>query len=135
MPKPAMPSWQATLPTGTRRGIRSETYRLTQLPAADLLAQRQDWVLKSAYGCEGEETVCGPFVSDADWRETVSCAIPESWVGQRFFAVAPDEHGAFPNYGVYLVGGRSAGFYTRLSTTATDEHAVTAPTYIEKRGT
>ncbi len=118
-----------------RRWIRRyipATYRLTQMSAAALRAQRQAWVLKSAYGCEGEETVCGPFVTDRDWQETLTCAIPPFWVAQRFFAVAPERHGAFPNYGVYLVGGRSAGFYTRLSTTVTDEHAVTAPTFIAR---
>jgi hypothetical protein len=120
-----------------RRWIRQyipETYRLTQMSMADLLAQRQDWVLKSAYGCEGEETVCGPFVSDAAWREALQCAIPDYWVCQRFFTVAPEPFGAFPNYGVYLVGGRGAGFYTRLSAAATDEHATTAPTFVERRG-
>ena len=108
------------------------TYRVTQLTPEQLLAEQQDWVLKSAYGCEGEETVCGPFVSEADWQETVACAIPRLWVAQRFFTVAPDADGTFPNYGVYLVGGRSAGLYTRLSATATNEQAVTAPTYIAK---
>jgi hypothetical protein len=109
------------------------TYRLTQAPAADLLTQRQEWVLKSAYGCEGEETICGPFVSPTDWQQTLASVIPHLWVCQRFFNVAPEPHGSFPNYGVYLVGGRSAGMYTRLSATATDEHAVTAPTFIARR--
>jgi hypothetical protein len=120
-----------------RRWIRRyipETYRLTQMSLATLLAQRQDWVLKSAYGCEGEETVCGPFVSDAEWGETLRCAMPAYWVCQRFFSVVPEALGGLPNYGVYLVGGRSAGFYTRLSTAATDNHAITAPTFIERRG-
>ena len=109
------------------------TYRLTQMSAANLLTQRQEWVLKSAYGCEGEETICGPFVSATDWQETLVNTIPHLWVCQRFFHVAPEPHGSFPNYGVYLVGGRSAGMYTRLSATATDEHAVTAPTFIARR--
>lgn len=107
-----------------------ETYRLTQVDPTDLLVQRQAWVLKSAYGCEGEETICGPFVSPEEWRQAVTCAIPASWVCQRFFSVAREDHGAFPNYGVYLVGGRSAGFFTRLASTATDETAVIAPTFI-----
>jgi hypothetical protein len=121
-----------------RRWIRHympETYRLTQTSIPDLLAQRRAWVLKSAYGCEGEETVCGPFVSDAEWRETLRCAMPNYWVCQRFFTVAPESFGGFPNYGVYLVGGRGAGFYTRLSAAATDEHAMTAPTFVARRGT
>jgi hypothetical protein len=109
-----------------------ETYRMAQVPQADLLAQRQQWVLKSAYGCEGEETICGPFVSAATWCEAVTKALPAFWVCQRFFEVAPDPQGAMYNYGVYLVGGKSAGFFTRLSSTATDTSAVTAPTFITK---
>ena len=109
-----------------------ETYRLTQMPTAMLLAERQHWVLKSAYGCEGEETICGPYVSAAEWREAVDGALPDFWVCQRFFHTAPEPHGTFPNYGVYLVGGRSAGFFTRLSSTATNVHAVTAPTFVAR---
>ena len=62
-----------------RRWIRRyipATYRLTQLDPDMLLAQRQAWVLKSAYGCEGEETICGPYVSDAAWRDAVTGALP-----------------------------------------------------------
>jgi glutathionylspermidine synthase len=106
------------------------TYRLTQMPQATLLAQQQDWVLKSAYGCEGAETICGPYVSAAAWRAAITGVWPEAWVCQRFFHVAPEAHGIFPNYGVYLIGGRSAGFFTRLSTTLTDRTAVTVPTFV-----
>jgi hypothetical protein len=102
---------------------------------ADLLAQRQDWVLKSAYGCEGEETICGPFVSAETWCEAVTKALPPLWVCQRFFHAAPEPQGALCNYGVYLVGGRSVGFFTRLAAAATDAAAVTAPTFIAARKT
>jgi glutathionylspermidine synthase len=108
------------------------THRLSQLNRDDLLAQRGAWVLKSAYGCEGEETICGPYVSPDAWQEAVTMAIPEFWVGQRFFEVAPEAFDIFPNYGVYLIGGRWAGFYTRLAAAATDENAVTAPTFIAR---
>lgn len=107
-----------------------ETYRLTQMSIDALLAQRQQWVLKSAYGCESEETVCGPFVSRQEWQETVRSALPPWWVCQRFFQVAPEAQGSKCNYGVYLVGGHSAGFYSRLSPEATDSAALTAPTFI-----
>jgi hypothetical protein len=110
-----------------------ETYRLTRMSQAELLAHRQDWVLKSAYGCEGEETICGPFVSEETWGETVTKALPPFWVCQRFFHTVPEPQGTLCNYGVYLVGGRSAGFFTRLAVAATDTDAVTAPTFIATR--
>ena len=110
-----------------------ETYRLTRMCQAELLAHRQDWVLKSAYGCEGEETICGPFVSAKTWSEAVIQALPPWWVYQRFFHAAPESQGALCNYGVYLVGGRSVGFFTRLAATTTDAAAMTAPTFITTR--
>ncbi|HKQ52483.1 MAG TPA: hypothetical protein VJT74_08950, partial [Pyrinomonadaceae bacterium] len=51
---------------GARAWIRRyvpETRRLATLSAERLRAEREEWVLKSDYGCEGIETVCGPFVS------------------------------------------------------------------------
>jgi hypothetical protein len=119
-----------------RRWIRRyipETYRLTRMCQAELLEHRQDWVLKSAYGCEGEETICGPFVSAETWHESVTKALPPLWVCQRFFHAVPGPQGALCNYGVYLVGGRSGGFFTRLAAAATDADAVTVPTFTATR--
>jgi hypothetical protein len=110
-----------------------ETYRLACISQVELLTHRQDWVLKSAYGCEGEETICGPFVSEETWGEAVTRALPPFWVCQRFFHTAPEPQGVLCNYGVYLVGGRSAGFFTRLAVAATDAEAVTAPIFIATR--
>jgi glutathionylspermidine synthase len=107
-----------------------ETVRLSGANADQL---RQDqWVLKSDYGCEGDSVVCGPFVKPADWRIALAAAIPEHWVAQRFFDVESLADGWLPNYGVYLIGGRAAGFYTRLSRKATDYSSVTAPTYVKE---
>lgn len=111
------------------------TYRLMQMPAATLLAEQERWVVKSVYGCEGEETICGPFVSQEDWQETIAMALPHAWVCQRFFAALPETNGLLGNYGVYLIGGRSVGFYTRLSPTTTTSEAVTAPTFIARPAT
>ena len=107
-----------------------QTYRLTSVDAATL--SRKEWVLKSDYGCEGDSVICGPFVKLKDWRMTLSTAIPERWVAQRFFDVAPIDDGLLPNFGVYVLGGRAHGLYTRLSRQATDYTSVTAPTYVSK---
>jgi len=109
-----------------------ETYRMESVGAARLLAGQESWVLKSDYGCEGEETVCGPFVSEDIWRRTIEQARPEHFVAQRFFRVRPDESGRLANYGVYLVGGSAAGFFTRLSRQGTGYAALTVPTYIAR---
>jgi len=107
-----------------------ETRRFASLDLAQL--KRQEWVLKSDYGCEGDSVVCGPFVKPKDWRVALKMATSRHWVAQRFFEVAPIEDGWLPNYGVYLIGGHAAGFYTRLSRAATDYTAVTAPTFVRR---
>lgn len=107
-----------------------ETRRLTGSEPQTLL--QQEWVLKSDYGCEGDSVVVGPFVKPGDWQLALTAAIPRHWVAQRFFEVAPTSDGALPNYGVYVMGGRAAGLYTRLSAKATDYTATTAATFVSE---
>lgn len=108
-----------------------ETRRLTTVDADAL--RREEWVLKSNYGCEGDSVLCGPFVKPRDWRVALKTAIPRHWAVQRFFEVAPLDDGTLPNYGVYLLGGKASAFYTRLSAKSTDYTAVTAPTFVRPR--
>lgn len=108
-----------------------ETRRLAVLDDEQL--SREEWVLKSDYGCEGDSVVIGAFTKPSDWRLVLATAIKQHWVAQRFFEVAPlFEAGKawLPNYGVYLLGGRAAGLFTRLSQKATDYTSVTAPTFV-----
>ncbi len=109
-----------------------ETRRATELDLHQL--SREEWVLKSVYGCEGDSVICGAFAKPQDWELALATLIPCHWIAQRFFEVAPLEDSPaepmLPNYGVYLLGGQAAGFYTRLSSKATDYTAVTAPTFI-----
>ncbi|HEY8460421.1 MAG TPA: glutathionylspermidine synthase family protein [Blastocatellia bacterium] len=112
-----------------------ETRRMTTMRHEEL--NRDEWVLKSDYGCEGDSVLCGPFTKPSDWQLALATVIPQHWVAQRFFEVAPVDDGrggeaALPNYGVYLIGGRAAGFYTRLSQKATNYASVTAPTFISR---
>lgn len=108
-----------------------ETRRLADVDAASLV--REDWVLKSDYGCEGDEVVIGRSVSDEIWSESLARAIPGRWIVQRYFDAARDEDLAIANYGVYLLGGLAAGIYTRLSPNATDATALSTPTFIAAR--
>ncbi|MBX7222181.1 MAG: glutathionylspermidine synthase family protein [Blastocatellia bacterium] len=107
-----------------------ETYRMTTVPLELLRAERERWVLKSDYGCEGAETVVGPFVSDEIWHKSLDMAFPEHFVVQRFFHVKPDAAGWLPNFGVFVLGGSTAGFFTRLSPKSTGYDAVTVPTFV-----
>jgi hypothetical protein len=106
------------------------TVRLESLPAGRLRADRALWVLKSDYGCEGEEVVIGRTTSAADWAREVEDALPGRWIAQRCFEPLPARGGGHANHGVYVVGGRAAGIFTRLQADATDRRAVCAPTMV-----
>jgi glutathionylspermidine synthase len=109
-----------------------ETRRLSTLSPEQLLKERLEWVLKSDYGCEGRETVCGAFVSQEAWDKAIECALPRHFVAQRFFrASAADEKGRLANFGVYVLGGTACGFFTRLSQQSTEYTALTVPTFVE----
>ncbi|MBA2731726.1 MAG: glutathionylspermidine synthase family protein, partial [Acidobacteria bacterium] len=115
--------------TWIRRYI-PETRRLSSLSLEQLRAERESWVLKSDYGCEGRETVCGAFVNEEIWNKALEQTLPRRFVAQRFFHVAADEQGRLANFGVFVLGGSASGFFTRLSHQSTEYTALTVPTYV-----
>lgn len=112
----------------TIRALLPETRRLEVLDPATL--RREEWVLKSDYGCEGDEVTVGRHVSDEVWEIALERAIPGHWVAQRWFDAAPLEDGAIPNYGLYIIAGRAAGIFTRLSPRSTDATALVPATFL-----
>jgi glutathionylspermidine synthase len=111
-----------------------ESHRLIDT-APDRQQQRNNWVLKSDYGCEGAEVVVGPMVSDDIWTRSLEAAIADRWIIQRYFDADRVRGNMIPNYGLYLLGGRASGIFTRLSPGATDYGSVTAPTFLEPTST
>jgi glutathionylspermidine synthase len=107
-----------------------ETRRLADVQNETV--EKNHWVLKSDYGCEGDEVIIGRAASEEQWRTCLQMAIPERWIVQRYFEAAPME-GGIPNYGVYVIAGRASGIYTRLAAIATDYRAISAPTFIHAR--
>jgi hypothetical protein len=103
------------------------TARLETQSLSELRRQQAEWVLKSDYGCEGDEVIVGAEVPPLFWAEALDRAIPERWVVQRRFRPERDRAGVAANHGVYVVAGRAAGILARLSTEATDRYALTAP--------
>jgi len=106
------------------------TARLEALPQARLRHEKEAWVLKSDYGCEGEEVVMGAETSDADWARVLDDVIPTRWIAQRRFVPRTDAAGRIANYGVYVVSGEAAGIFTRLQAGHTDRAALCAPTMV-----
>jgi hypothetical protein len=114
--------------------IRSTLPFTTRLESADrdvLLRDRDDWVLKTDYGCEGEEVVIGRDTSQEIWADLLAHAIPRRWVAQRRFDSRRDAAGRVANHGVFLAGGCAAGIYTRLSVGATDAAAISVAAAVE----
>lgn len=109
------------------------TMRLESAHPEMLRSRRQDWVLKSDYGAEGEEVVIGALVSEAEWAESLAHARRGRWVVQRYFEAERDEQGRTTNLGVYLIGGEPAGLYARRGPPGTDATAQSTPVLLDPR--
>jgi glutathionylspermidine synthase len=103
------------------------TRRLENVHEEQLFAQREEWVIKSDYGCEGEEVIIGSAVTDETWRATILQARPGRWVAQRYFHAETNDAQEITNLGVYVVAGEAAGVYARVSRDATDARALSVP--------
>jgi glutathionylspermidine synthase len=122
------------LPAEARRAVRRylpPTHRLERLPTAQLLDERERWVLKSDYGCEGEEVVIGAECPPEDWAAALRQARPRRWVAQRRFEPRRDERGCAMNHGVYVIAGAACGLLCRAQVGATDCAALVVPVLVE----
>jgi glutathionylspermidine synthase len=102
-----LPTWRRLLP---------ETRALSAAP----WTTDDSWLIKSAYGNTGETVSIRSAMTSTAWARRIWTArlYPWSWVAQRRFAVVPvfDEVGPlYPCIGVYVVEGKVAGAYARLT--------------------
>jgi hypothetical protein len=102
-----LPTWRALLPE-------------TRDPRHAPWQRDPDWLLKAAFGNNGDAVIDRQFNTRRDWRKialAVKCW-PRDWVVQRRFAPVPIETPDGPRYpclGVYTVNGRFAGIYGRIA--------------------
>jgi glutathionylspermidine synthase len=108
------------------RDLVPPTRRLEAIHTEQLLAQKDDWVLKSDYGAEGDEVIIGKLTTQEIWSASLMHARPGRWIVQRLFEPTDDV-----NYGVFVVAGATAGFYARIQSGATDDRALSAPLLVE----
>lgn len=106
------------------------TRRLEAFHMEQLVAQKDDWVLKSDYGAEGDEVVIGKLATPEVWVESLKQARKGRWIVQRYFNAKQDAQGAIVNYGVFVLAGEASGLYARAQVGATDDHALSAPVLI-----
>ncbi|MDF2698284.1 MAG: hypothetical protein K0S65_6667 [Labilithrix sp.] len=108
------------------------TARLETMHEEQLAVQREDWVLKSDYGAEGDEVIVGRHVTDEIWKASLAHARPGRWIAQRFFqAKTIDDGPSIVNHGVFLIAGEACGLYARIQAGPTDDRALSAPVLIE----
>ncbi len=114
------------------------TSRLETIHKERLLAEREDWVLKSDYGAEGDEVIIGRGTGESEWAASLDHARPGRWIAQRYFEALPENGpggaGQPLNYGVFLVGGEANGLYVRRQAGATDDRAVSVPVLVRAEG-
>lgn len=106
------------------------TRRLEALHVEQLVAEKDDWVLKSDYGAEGDEVVIGRLVTAEEWSESLAHARRGRWIVQRYFHAKQDAKGAAINYGVFVLAGEAAGLYARVQAGVTDDRALSAPVLV-----
>lgn len=127
------------------------TYRLSDISGIE--DDKNTWVLKSDYGCEGDEVIIGQNVQQDIWDLCLAKADQKRWIAQKFFSAldektftqqyVPEIDNAstgktsagvsyIPNFGVYLSGGKASGIFTRLAPVVTDYQSVCTPTFILK---
>lgn len=102
-----IPTWRRLLP---------ETRELGAAP----WASSDDWLIKSAYSNNGDTVSIRAALSAGEWRrrQWQARSRPRAWLAQRRFDVLPlkDAEGALsPCVGVYVVNGKAAGAYTRVT--------------------
>ena len=106
--------------------------RLCDVDIEQIVAEKERWVLKSDFGCEGDEVMIGPLATEERWERIARTAVAERWIAQEYFHAATDTAGRIPNFGLFLIGGESGGIFTRFSATSTDYRALTAPTFVAR---
>ncbi|WP_437986768.1 glutathionylspermidine synthase family protein [Sorangium sp. So ce117] len=106
------------------------TSRLETVHPELLLAQREEWVLKSDYGAEGEEVILGRHTPDEVWRASLAKAREGRWIAQRYFSALENARRESVNYGIYLIAGEACGIYARVQAGMTDVAALSAPALV-----
>jgi glutathionylspermidine synthase len=117
-----------------------ESYDLATVSRDRLIAEQGGWVLKRAYGRVGDEVFVGSLVAQEPWIETLDAAIAmrddgDSWVVQRFVPqrpVATPWGARFVTLGAYVLNGRFAGYFARVTPESHVSHgALCIPVFVE----
>jgi hypothetical protein len=124
-----------------------ETVDLADVPVAQLIEERERWVLKRALGRVGDQVFVGMLTSPAYWKGLVDelsalrAAPPvpparerEAWIAQRLVRQQPIPTpfgDRFVTLGAYVLDGRFAGYFARITPVSHVSHdALCIPVFV-----
>jgi glutathionylspermidine synthase len=122
------------------RAVVPESFDLAAVSRDRLVAEQAEWVLKRAYGRVGDEVFVGRLVEQEEWIETLDEAAAmreagDSWMVQRFVPqrpVATPWGERFVTLGAYVLDGRFAGYFARVTLESHVSHgALCIPVFAE----
>jgi glutathionylspermidine synthase len=134
---------EPTLSTEDRSVLRCSvpmSFDVASLSRDRLAREREEWVLKRAYGRVGDEVHVGPLQDTDEWAVTVDWVLArraagESWIAQRFVRqrkVATPWGERFVTLGAYVLDGRFVGYFTRVTPESHVSHgALCVPVFTE----
>jgi glutathionylspermidine synthase len=95
---------------------------LEAVPRETLLAERERWVLKGAFGRMGDSVCIGSELEPAQWERALDAAFvePGRFAVQERFDTAPmwfSDGIGYATIGAFLVDGRFCGYFSRVAKT------------------
>ncbi len=114
-----------------------ETYFFSTDQRKMLLAEKEKWVIKEAFGRMGDTVYIGRLMDQINWQKMVetACKRPEKFLIQKFFHVKTlgfSTQRLYPALGAYVINGKFGGYYSRASSKPILTHeAYYVPTLVE----
>lgn len=97
-------------------------------PQDECWLNEDGWVMKMAFSNTGDEIYIRELTSGTEWSKLCRniAKNPESWIAQRQFQPLPfDSHigPIYPCIGIYVINGRTAGAYVRVTSRPVTDYA------------
>jgi glutathionylspermidine synthase len=125
------------------RRLVPESRDVQAVPRDALVAGREAWVLKRAFGRVGDQVYVGSLIEAAEWAALVDevlalAAGGQSWIAQRFVrqrTVPTPWGGRYVTLGAYVMDGRFVGYFARITPESHVSHdALCVPVFAEVAG-
>jgi glutathionylspermidine synthase len=121
-------SWRAWLDEEDRHVVDAlvPVTRLVDSKYPRELREKEQWVLKPAFGSGGNGVAIGRFMADPDWRKALELASGSQWIAQSFLSIPTYSvplmvqgkvavHQLYANWNPFFFGGAYGGSIARVS--------------------